>query len=319
MDFIKNRFKFYGFAIFTSTIAILALFVLPLNLWIDMTGWMQAEYVYTNNLDIKDITKIVEETKKDIKFGDKELINTVSAYKVAGESKFIVEAGLNKIDNLDTVKLEELKTTFKTNLWKNLVKFNSSISLEKYQNIWESFWAYIKQTAYITLFLTIIFISLYIAWAFRGSIEWFSSFPFASVTMISLLHDVLAALWFYLITSYIFPEFKVDTFFITAMLTVLGYSVSDTIVIMDRIRTNLRNKLNKKMNFAEIVNSAINETLRRSLFTSLTVFVTLVAMFLFWPVSIKWFILAMMYGTIFGTYSSIAIAAPLLYDISGKK
>jgi preprotein translocase SecF subunit len=99
----------------------------------------------------------------------------------------------------------------------------------------------------------------------------------------------------------------------------LGYSVSDTIVIMDRIRTNLRNKLNKKMNFWEIVNSAITETLRRSLFTSLTVFVTLVAMFLFWPVSIKWFILAMMYGTIFGTYSSIAIAAPLLYDISGKK
>ena len=199
MDFIKNRFKFYGVAIFTSAVAILALFVLPLNLWIDMTGWMQAEYVYTNNIDIKDITKIVEETKKDIKFGDKELINTVSAYKVAGESKFIVEAGLNKIDNLDTVKLEELKTTFKTNLWKNLVKFNSTISLEKYQNIWESFWAYIKQTAYVTLFLTIIFISLYIAWAFRGSIEWFSSFPFASVTIITLFHDVLAALWFYLI------------------------------------------------------------------------------------------------------------------------
>ncbi|HBA45426.1 TPA: hypothetical protein DEG21_01325 [Patescibacteria group bacterium] len=99
--------------------------------------------------------------------------------------------------------------------------------------------------------------------------------------MISLAHDVLAALGFYIITSYIFPEFKVDTFFITAMLTVLGYSVSDTIVIMDRIRTNLRNKLNKKMNFGAIVNSAITETLRRSLFTSLTVFVTLVAMFLF--------------------------------------
>lgn len=319
MDFIKNRFKFYSVAVFTSAIAIISLFVLPLNLWIDMTWGMQAEYTYNGNIDIKDISKIVEETKKDIKFNDKELINTISAYKVAGESKFIVEAWLNKIDNLDTVKLEELKTTFKTNLWKNLITFNSSISLEKYQNIWESFWAYIKQTAYVTLFLTIIFISLYIAWTFRGSIEWFSSFPFAAVTIITLFHDVLAALGFYLITSFIFPEFKVDTFFITAMLTVLGYSVSDTIVIMDRIRTNIRNKLNKKLNFGEIVNSAITDTLRRSLFTSLTVFVTLVAMFLFWPVSIKWFILAMMYGTIFGTYSSIAIAAPLLYDISWKK
>ncbi|MCK9271999.1 protein translocase subunit SecF [Candidatus Gracilibacteria bacterium] len=319
MDFIKNRFKFYSVAVFTSAIAIISLFVLPLNLGIDMTGGMQAEYTYNGNIDIKDISKIVEETKKDIKFNDKELINTISAYKVAGESKFIVEAGLNKIDNLDTVKLEELKTTFKTNLGKNLITFNSSISLEKYQNIGESFGAYIKQTAYVTLFLTIIFISLYIAWTFRGSIEGFSSFPFAAVTIITLFHDVLAALGFYLITSFIFPEFKVDTFFITAMLTVLGYSVSDTIVIMDRIRTNIRNKLNKKLNFGEIVNSAITDTLRRSLFTSLTVFVTLVAMFLFGPVSIKGFILAMMYGTIFGTYSSIAIAAPLLYDISGKK
>ncbi|EKE26678.1 MAG: hypothetical protein ACD_4C00199G0007 [uncultured bacterium (gcode 4)] len=318
-DFIKNRKKVYSFAISISLIAVISLFTLPLNLWIDMTGWVQAEYSYTDNLDINEIIKIVNDSKSDIKFEWKDLINTVSAYKVAWENKFIVEAWLNSIQNLDPKKLEDLKTQFKNDLTNDLTDYKSSVTLTKYVNIWESFWNYIKQTAYITLFLTIIFISLYIAWAFRWSIEWFSSFPFASVTIITLFHDVLAALWFYLITSFFFPEFKIDTFFITAMLTVLGYSVSDTIVIMDRIRSNLKNKLNKKIDFGSLVNNAINETLMRSLFTSLTVFITLVAMFFFWPVSIKWFILAMMYGTIFGTYSSIAIAAPLLYDISGKK
>ena len=318
-DFIKNRKKVYSFAISISLIAVISLFTLPLNLWIDMTGWVQAEYSYADNLDINEIIKIVNDSKSDIKFEWKDLINTVSAYKVAWENKFIVEAWLNSIQNLDPKKLEDLKTQFKNDLTNDLTDYKSSVTLTKYVNIWESFWNYIKQTAYITLFLTIIFISLYIAWAFRWSIEWFSSFPFASVTIITLFHDVLAALWFYLITSFFFPEFKIDTFFITAMLTVLGYSVSDTIVIMDRIRSNLKNKLNKKIDFGSLVNNAINETLMRSLFTSLTVFITLVAMFFFWPVSIKWFILAMMYGTIFGTYSSIAIAAPLLYDISGKK
>lgn len=319
MNFIKNRAKFYSVAILTSLVALVSIFVLPLNLWIDMTGWVSSEYSYTDNIDTKEISSITEEVWKSIKFENKDLINNISAYKVAWENKFIIEAWLNKLENLSTAKLDELKNLFKTSLDKKLVEKNSSIKSTKYVNIWESFWDFIKKTAYITLFLTIIFISLYIAWAFRGSIEWFSSFPFAAVTMISLAHDVLAALWFYLITSFFFPEFKVDTFFITAMLTVLGYSVSDTIVIMDRIRTNLKNKLNKKLDFWNLVNNAINETMTRSLFTSLTVFITLVAMFFFWPVSIKWFILAMMYGTIFGTYSSIAIAAPLLYDISGKK
>lgn len=318
-NFIKNRKKFYSVAILTSLIAIIALFVLPLNLWIDMTWWVQAEYAYNDSIDINSVSTVLNNVKSDIKFNSKDLVNTVTVYKIAGENKFIIEAWLNKIDNLDVKTLEGLKTQFRDELTKKLTELKSSVILTRYVNIWESFGAYIKQTAYITLILTIIFISLYVAWAFRWSIEWFSSFPFASVTIITLFHDVLAALGFYLITSFFFPEFKVDTFFITAMLTVLGYSVSDSIVILDRIRSNLKNKLNKKLDLGILVNNAINETLTRSLFTSLTVFITLLAMFFFWPVTIKWFILAMMYWTIFWTYSSIAIAAPLLYDISGKK
>lgn len=323
INFINKRFGFYGVAVTTTLIAILSILFLPLNLGIDMTGWVQAEFEHTSNISkaqVEEIKTQVEEIKKTIKYDWKEFINNTLVYQVTWEKKFIVEAWFNKITSANEQKIDELKTQFKTSLQNKLNSIkNNEIKLSKYVNIWESFWEYIKKTAYITIIVTILAISLYISWAFRGSIEWFSSFPFAAVTMVSLFHDVLVALGFYLITSYFLPEFKVDTFFITAMLTVLGYSVSDTIVIMDRIRSNLSQKIAKKLDFWTLINNSINETLKRSIFTSLTVFMTLVAMFIFGPVSIKWFILAMMYGTIFWTYSSIAIAAPLLYDISGKK
>lgn len=313
-DFINKRKGFYSVAIASSIIAILAIMFLPLNLGIDMTGWIQVEYDYGSNIDMSAIKNISEETRKDVVIEWKDFINNLNIYKITWENRFIIEAWINKINWFDNQKIENLKTQFKDKLSAKLSKINPEIKLYKYINIGESFGDYIKKTAYITIVLTIIAISLYIAWTFRGSIEWFSSFPFAWVTIITLAHDVLAALGFYLITSFFLSEFKVDTYFITAMLTVLGYSVSDTIVIMDRIRTNLRQKLAKKLSLWEIVNNSINETLTRSIFTSFTVFITLVAMFLFGPTAIKWFILAMIYGTIFGTYSSIAIAAPMFYD-----
>jgi preprotein translocase SecF subunit len=123
------------------------------------------------------------------------------------------------------------------------------ITMTRYINVGESFGDYIKKTAYITLVLVIFTISLYIAYAFRGSISGFSSFSFAVVTAVSLFHDVIIAFGLYIIASYLFPEFKIDTFFITAMLTVLGYSINDTIVVMDRIRSNLRLPENKKKDF----------------------------------------------------------------------
>lgn len=320
-NFISKRFGFYSVWIFTSLVAIVALMILPMNLWIDMTWWVQAEYGFEKVINVKTVIEpIAVEMKKEVLFNNQEAINNITVYKITWENKFVVEAWFNKLAKLEWKDLEDIKTSFKNKLSNKFSEIkDNKIALTKYVNIWESFGDYIKKTAYITIIITILAISFYIAWAFRGSIEGFSSFPFAWVTIVTLAHDVLAALGFYLITSFFFPEFKVDTFFITAMLTVLGYSVSDTIVIMDRIRSNLRQKLNKKIDFGELINNSINETLTRSLFTSFAVFLTLIAMFFFWPITIKWFILAMIYGTIFGTYSSIAIAAPMLYDFSGKK
>ena len=122
-----------------------------------------------------------------------------------------------------------------------------------------------------------------------------------------------------MITSFFFPQFKIDTFLLTALLTILGYSINDTIVVLDRIRSTLREGVNKKLPFSQMIDKAIHDTMRRSLFTSLTVFIVVLSMFLFGPESLKGFTLALLFGTIVGTYSSICIAAPLLIDITGKK
>lgn len=260
------------------------------------------------------------------------MINNVNVYKIAGEDKLIVEAGFNNIpeseikvkdgaSNIDKKseaekQIEKFKVEFRSKLEAEFAKLTTSKVVNlRYVNIGEAFGDYIKASAYKSLALVVIFISLYIAWAFRGSIGGVSGMSFASVVAFCLLHDVLVAFGFYLMTSFFFPEFKVDIFFITAMLTVLGYSVSDTIVIMDRIRLNLRINQNKKYDFGALVNTSLKETIHRSLYTSLTVALVLIAMFFFGPQSIKGFVLALIYGTIFGTYSSIFLAAPFLYDV----
>lgn len=321
IDFIKNRFMYYGLAVALTILSLGAYLTLPLNLGIDMTGGVQAEYDYTaGQVDIATIKTLVDETKKGIVYNNAEAVNSVNVYKISGEDKFVVEAGFSKLSGISDKDFEGLKTKFKEDITAKFTALSSvKVTMSRYINVGESFGEYIKRTAYITLVLVIVAISLYIAYAFRGSIEGFSSFSFASVTAVSLFHDVIAAFGLYVIASYFFPEFKIDTFFITAMLTVLGYSINDTIVVMDRIRSNLRLPENKKKDFGLVINNSVNETMTRSLYTSFTVFLVLVVMFFFGPESIKGFILALIFGTIVGTYSSVALAAPLLYDISGKK
>jgi preprotein translocase SecF subunit len=163
---------------------------------------------------------------------------------------------------------------------------------------------------------------MYIAFAFSGSISWISSVSFAIIALITLLHDVIISTWLYIYTWNIFWEFKIDTFFITALLTILWYSINDTIVVFDRIRENLKLFWWKKKNWKnleEIINLSVSETLTRSIYTSLTVLFVLFTILFVWPETIKWFILTMIFGTIVWTYSSIFIASPLLYEINKNK
>ncbi len=323
-SFVHNRFRFYSIAIILVIFSLLSPWLIPewVNLGIDMTGGIQIEYnVETGNVDSTEALakKYAEEIEKTIMVNGKVVMNGMSVYGIAGTTSFIVEAGFAKSEGMTDSMIQEAKATFTKALTDKLtLEKSAKITQSRYVNIGESFGAYIKKSGYITLSLAIIMIAIYIAYAFRGSIPGMASWPFAVVTGVSLIHDIIVAFGLYVATSFFFPEFKIDTFFLTAMLTILGYSINDTIVVMDRIRSNLHEG-DKKLWLSHVIDKSIHDTLGRSLLTSSTVFIVLLALFFFGPESLKGFTLALLFGTVVGTYSSICIASPLLIDITKKR
>lgn len=168
----------------------------------------------------------------------------------------------------------------------------------------------IKKNAYTGVTLSIIGIALYIAWAFRRVSGTVTSWEYGIGAIIALAHDIVVTIGVFVILGR-FYDIEVGVPFIAALLTILGYSVNDTIVVYDRVRENLM-RSNKKEDFEVTVNRSLNETLGRSVNTSLTVIITLLAIVLFGGESIRYFALAILIGVTFGTYSSIYVASALL-------
>lgn len=277
-----------------------------------MTWGTQSEFAYDSyTYNSEEVLSIARQVETEIN-SSWNIISTVSTYKISWENAFVVEAGFS--NTIDTKELETYKILFRDTL-EDLYAENSDIFLTKYTNIWASFWEYIKNTARFTLFLAIVAIAIYIAYAFSGSVWWISSLSFAGITLVTLFHDVVISTGLYIFVSWFMPQFQIDTFFITALLTILWYSINDTIIIFDRIRFNLKEFWWKSKNLEEIVNISISETMTRSIYTSLTIGFVLVCVLVLWPDSISGFTLTMLFGTIIGTFSSIFIASPLLYEL----
>ena len=159
------------------------------------------------------------------------------------------------------------------------------------------------------VFWASLIIALYIAYAFRKIPEPYSPWAFGVAAVIALLHDVIIVLGVFAVLGY-FWGIEIDTAFVTALLTVIGFSVHDTIVVFDRVRENIHKY--KEMSFGQVVNVSVAETLGRSIGTSLTVILVLLAMFLLGGESIRWFVFALLIGIVAGTYSSIFNASQLL-------
>ena len=177
----------------------------------------------------------------------------------------------------------------------------------------------LARKAIIAVLLAIVGIVVYLTWSFRQVPKPASSLAFGVCTVIALVHDVLVLVGVFAILGHFFA-IEVDALFITAILTVIGFSVHDTIVVFDRIRENL--KKYDDYPFENVVNHSILQTFSRSLNTSLTAVFVLFALFLFGGESIKTFVLALLIGIISGTYSSIFNAAPLLIvwqNLAGRK
>jgi preprotein translocase SecF subunit len=328
-SFVQNRFYFYAVAFGLFLLSLASPWIIGLNQGIDMTGGIQLEFSVdgiTPDSAIKSLKdSIIPTVKLALPVDQQKIITDTLVYQISGTNHVVVEAGIDesvsqKDGKADFVRIDAAKASFNMAIKKELDKLaGATVTETQYRNVGASFGDYIKKSGYLTMLLAIISISLYIQYAFRGSIAGMASWPFALVTTISLAHDVVIAFGLYVLTSHFFPEFKIDTFFITAMLTVLGYSINDTIVVLDRIRSNLQHPKSSKGSFSDLIDNSIWDTMRRSLFTTFTIVIVLVAMFLFGPESIKGFSLALIFGTLVGAYSSICIASPLLVDLTGKK
>lgn len=151
-------------------------------------------------------------------------------------------------------------------------------------------------------------IMAYVAWAFRRVSAPVPSWQYGAVTIIAALHDIIVPVGVFALLGH-FYGVEIGTAFVSAILTILGYSITDTIVVMDRIRENL---LKTDLAFPELVDKAVRSTFMRSFNTSMTTLLALVAIYLFGGSSLREFTLTLIIGIAVGTYSSIFIASPLL-------
>ena len=188
-------------------------------------------------------------------------------------------------------------------------KFSPDLVEEKFYSIGPSIGNELKQKTWIAIVVAILGIIIYIAWSFRHVSKPIPSIYYGFIAIVALIHDMLVMLGAFSILGHIYGT-EVNATYIAALLTILGYSVNDTIVIFDRIRENLRKYY--VGNLEEIIEKSLYESIKRSINTSFTVLLVLLAIFLFGGETIRDFSLALIIGTISGSYSTIFLACPLL-------
>ena len=187
----------------------------------------------------------------------------------------------------------------------NSLKELGTYTLDKEDKVGASIGDDLKKSAIYSLGIGAILIVIYITMRFE--------FSFAIGGILSLLHDIIIAVGFIALMGY-----EVDTPFIAAILTILGYSINDTIVIYDRIRENLKRK-HKGWTLEECMDESVNQTAVRSLNTSVTTLFSVIAILVFGGASLKTFIMTLLIGILAGTYSSIFIATPIVYLLNKRK
>lgn len=212
-----------------------------------------------------------------------------------------------KTETISKEKYDEIINSFKSEI--------GDLNESKFESIGPVIGRELKTKSITQLILVSLGILLYIGYAFRKVSRPASSLKFGVSAVIALFHDLLFMLGVFSILGKI-KGVEVDSMFVTAVLTVLGFSVHDTIVVFDRIRENLKTFSGQTME--TIINHSISQTLVRSINTSLTVLFVLLSLLLFGGESIRYFVLALFIGIIIGTYSSIFIASPALWLMHKK-
>lgn len=267
--------------------AILAMLIFGFRQGIDFRGGTLWQFRASENIPA--VPELENFFKTDPKTSDAK-INFDQQNKI-----FLLRLG--EINESDHQKfLESLKNKF------------PSLAELGFQSIGPSVGAELRQNALTALALVLVGISIYIAWAFRKASRPVSSWKYGWVTLLTLFHDVAIPAGLLALLGH-FQRVEIDSNFIVALLVVMGFSVHDTIVVFDRIRENLLLTRGKE-NFESIINLSINQTLARSVNTSLTLILVLLALYFTGPLHLRYFMLTLLVGVSTGIYSSIFIASP---------
>jgi preprotein translocase subunit SecF len=277
IDFLGKRKIWYAISIIVIVCGLLSLAFRGLNLGIDFTGGniMQLQFEQTvTSEQLRDLVANYVETTPSIQESD----NNTFLIRTEDMSEDTSSAMLSDIET-NVSPFEILRNE----------RIGPVIGKELIQNAW---WALLLALALMLLYITIRF-----------------RFNFAVSAIVPLMHDALVMIGLFSIL-----QVEVDSTFVAAILTILGYSINSTIVIFDRIREN--RELHPKQNFSELVNESINQTLGRSINTSVAVLLLVVCLFLFGGATTKAFALALVIGVVSGAYSSIFIAGSILNDLT---
>lgn len=285
MNIMRYKLVYFIFSLVMILPGIYFLSTSGLKLGIDFTGGALLEYKFKETVSSQEIIKVISSKGME-----------VSQVVSSGENTYII-----KTKPLEQEKINEIKNVLSS-------KFSNPEEL-RVENVGPIIGNELRRKAIISLILASIAIVVYIAFSFRKVPKPTSSWRFGVAAIVALLHDVLIVIGMFAIFGHFF-NVEVDTLFVTALLTIIGFSVHDTIVVFDRIRENLIKNVGQR--FEAVTNLAIIQTLGRSLNTSLTVVFVLFALLLFGGDNIKWFVVALLIGIASGTYSSIFNATAFL-------
>lgn len=295
MFIITHKKIFLSIATILMLLSVASLAVFGLNFSIDFTGGSVLEVSYDERPELQEVETIVAQFVED-----KYVVRPV------GETGYSVRMPFLSDDEREAVS-------------QALSLGREGYAVEKISSVGPVIGEELKNKAFVAMSLVVLVIVLFVAFAFRKVNEPISAWWYGLIAIVALIHDVLIPVGIFSLF-----QFDIDVLFVTALLAILGYSVNDTIVVFDRVRESLQQnkELQIKEPFGTTVGQSLKATIARSVNTSLTTVVVLLALLLMTGPAIHNFIVALLVGVIAGTYSSIFVASPLLvwvYDRKKKK
>ncbi len=285
ISFVENRKKFYILSVFFAIISIFSLWIKELNFGIDFKGGLLVEIKHENNIELE----VLRNNVAELNYGDFTLQKLDNS-----NDNFLIKIELSSdIKGNQETLIGKLKEKIKNN-------FEGKVDYRRIEYVGPTVSKELIMTGIIAILVAIFSMLIYIWFRFE--------LPFAIGAVLALIHDTILTIGMFSITSL---EFNLST--VAAILLIIGYSMNDTVVVYDRVRENL--KKFKKLDTFSLLNKSINETLSRTINTTATTILALLALFIFGGNIIKDFSLAMIWGIVIGTYSSILIATPILLNM----